>query len=61
MKPFTIIAIVIFALVSLLHLLRYFLGWEVMVNSVAIPMWISLLGFVIAGGLAFMLLHEMKQ
>lgn len=60
MKPFTVVAIVVFILVSLLHLLRYFLGWEVMVNTVTIPMWVSLFGFVIAGGLAFMLWREMK-
>lgn len=60
MKPFTVIAIVVFSLVSLLHLLRYFLGWEVVVNSVTIPMWFSIVGFVIAGGLAIMLWREMK-
>jgi hypothetical protein len=60
MKPFTVVAIVVFILVSLLHLLRYFLGWEVMVNTATIPMWVSLPGFVIAGGLAFMLWREMK-
>jgi len=59
MKPFTIIAIVVFAVVALLHLLRFFQGWEVIINAVTIPMWVSLLGFVIAGGLAFMLWREM--
>ncbi len=61
MKPFTIIAIIVFVLVSLLHLLRYFLGWEIIINAVVIPMWVSLLGFVIAGGLAFMLWREMNH
>ena len=51
MKPFTVIAIVVFAVVSLLHLLRYFLGWEVVVNSVTIPMWFSIVGFVVTGAL----------
>jgi len=60
MKPFTVIAIVVFALVALLHLLRYFLGWEIIVNSASIPMWVSLPAFLIAGGLAFMLWREMK-
>ncbi len=60
MKPFTVIAIVVFALVSLLHLLRYFLGWEVIINAVVIPMWVSVLGFVIAGGLTIMVWREMK-
>jgi len=48
MKPFTVIAIVVFALVGLLHLLRYFLGWEIIINTVTKPMWVSLLGFMIA-------------
>lgn len=60
MKPFTIIAIVVFALVSIMHLVRYYLGWEVIVNSVVIPMWISIVGFVVAGGLAIMLWRELK-
>jgi len=61
MKFFTTIAIVVFVLVSLFHLLRYFLGWEIIINTVVIPMWVSLLGFVIAGGLAFMLWREMNH
>lgn len=60
MKPFTVIAIIIFVIVALLHLARYLLGWEILVNSVAIPMWISLTGFVIAAVLAVMLWREMK-
>ena len=60
MKPFTITAVAVFIIVSLLHLLRYFLGWVVTVNAVQIPMWVSLLGFVVAGGLAIMLWREMK-
>jgi hypothetical protein len=61
MKPFTIIAIVIFALVSIVHLLRLFLGWEIIFNGVVMPIWISAIGFVIAGGLAFMLWYEMNK
>ncbi|MFQ5658925.1 MAG: hypothetical protein ACE5GZ_00755 [Gammaproteobacteria bacterium] len=60
MKPFTVIAIVVFVLVSLFHLLRYVLGWEIIINAVVIPMWVSMLGFVIAGGLAFLLWRELK-
>jgi len=60
MKPFTVIAIVVFTLVSLFHLLRYTLGWEVVVNSVTMPLWVSIFGFIIPGVLAFMLWREMK-
>ncbi len=60
-KPFTIIAIVIFILVSLAHLARLIMGWEIIVNGVAISMWVSGFGFLIAGGLAFMLQREMHK
>jgi hypothetical protein len=58
MKPFTTIAVVVFALVGLAHLLRLFAGWEVVVGGFVIPVWFSLIGFVIAGGLALMLWRE---
>ncbi len=59
MKPFTIIAIVILALVSIMHLLRLIEGWEVIVNDTVIPMWLSGAAFPIAAGLAFLLWREM--
>ena len=61
MKPFTTIAAVVFALVSIMHLLRLVLGWEVTVNSIVVPMWVSVLGLVIAAGLAVMLLREARK
>ncbi len=61
MKPFTTIAAVILALVALLHLLRLFMYWEVTVNGLVIPMWASVLGLVIAAGLAVMLLREARK
>jgi len=61
MKPFTIIAIAIFGLVSIMHLLRLVLGWEVIVNGMVIPMWISGVAFPVAAGLAFMLWREMSK
>ncbi len=61
MKPFTTIAAVIFAVIALVHILRLFLGWEVTVSGVAIPMWASVAGLVIAAGLAGMLLREARK
>ena len=61
MKPFTTIAAVIFALVAVVHTLRMFLGWEVTVNGLAVPMWASVAGLVIAAGLAVMLLREARK
>jgi len=57
-KPFTLIAIIVFTLLAFAHLLRLLLGWEVILAGLAVPMWISMLGLVIAGGLAAMLWRE---
>jgi hypothetical protein len=60
MKPFTVIAIVLFSLIAILQLARLILGWEVSVNGVAIPTWVSGVAFVAAGGVAVMLWRESR-
>ena len=58
MKPFTTIAVALLALIAIVHLLRLFAGWEVVVTGFAIPVWWSAIGLVIAGGLALMVWRE---
>jgi hypothetical protein len=60
MKLFTKIAIAVFSLVAVLHLLRVIFGWEVIISGMIIPLWVSVAGFIIAAGLAFLLWREMK-
>ena len=60
-KPFTLLAVLIFAVVALVHLLRLAYGWEVTINSAAVPLWASVLGLVIAAGLAVMLWRESRN
>ncbi len=60
-KPFTLIAVVLFSLIALLQLLRFGLGWEVTVNGVTVPVWVSGIAFVIAAGLALMVWREMRR
>ncbi|MEO5676188.1 MAG: hypothetical protein ABIQ84_01455 [Usitatibacter sp.] len=60
MKPFTLIAILVFSLVAILQLVRLILGWEVAVNGLAIPLWASGMAFVVAAGLALMLWREAR-
>ena len=60
-KPFTLIAVVLLSLIALLQLLRFSLGWEVMVNGVSIPVWASLIAFLVAAGLAVMVWREMGK
>jgi len=61
MKPFTTIAVVVFSLVALLQLLRVISGWEVTVNGFAVPIWGSVIAFVVAAVLAAMLWREARQ
>jgi hypothetical protein len=52
-KTFSVVAGVVFALVALLHLVRIYMNWPVVVGLWSVPMWVSWVGLVVAGGLAF--------
>ena len=52
-KTFATIAAVIFALVALLHLVRLVMGWSIVIDSWTVPMWVSWVGLVVAGGLSY--------
>ena len=52
-KMFSIVTGVIFAVVALFHLVRIYMGWPVMIGDWSVPMWVSWIGLVVAGGLAF--------
>ena len=60
-KPFTLVAVVIFSLVSLLQLFRLLLGWDITINGIAIPLWASGVAFVVAAGLAAMVWRERRS
>ena len=60
MKPFTVITIVVLSLTAILQLTRFILGWEIVVNGVTIPVWLSAITCVISGGLAAMLWRESR-
>jgi hypothetical protein len=60
-KPFTLLAVLVFAIVALVHLLRLVYGWEATINGAAVPMWASILALVVSGGLAVMLWHESRK
>lgn len=58
MKPFTNFAIAIFILIAVMHLIRLVFGWEVTLDSKVVPMWVSVMGLLIAGALAYFLWRE---
>jgi hypothetical protein len=60
-KPFTTISIIVFSIIAFIHLLRLFFGWEVIINGMIIPIWVSVPGFLIAAGLALMLWRESRK
>ena len=61
MKPFTSLAILFFALIGFVHLLRLAMQWTVVVNGLAIPLWASAVALVIAATMAIMLWRENRR
>ena len=59
-KPFTTIAVFVFALVALIQALRIVLGWDITVNGISIPPWASVIAVVVAATLAFKVWREMR-
>jgi len=60
-KPFTVIAVVMFTLIAVLQLVRVVSGWDVSVNGISIPMWASVIAFLVAATLAIMLWREANR
>lgn len=60
-KPFTSLAALIFTLVALVHLLRLIFGWVVTFVGADVPMWLSVVGLLISGGLAAGLWWESRK
>ena len=59
-RPFTLIAALIFALIALIHVYRLFTDFQVVLGSHVIPMWVSYVAIVVAGGLAIGLYRESR-
>ena len=60
MKPAGIIVILLSAF-AVVHVLRLVFQVSIVVGSVAIPMWASVLGVLVPGGLAFWLWREQRE
>jgi len=60
-KPFTVVAVIVLLLVSVLQLLRLVQGWPIAIDGVAIPLWASGVACVVAAGLAAMVWRELRS
>jgi hypothetical protein len=58
MKPFTRATAIILAVVGIAHALRLGLGWSINANGLDVPMWVSIVGMLVAAGLAIGLWRE---
>ena len=61
MKPTTYLASALLTAVSVAHLLRIVFGAQVTVADRLIPMWVSWVAFLVAGGVAIMLWREARR
>ena len=52
-KTFSLIAGLIFSVITLMHVLRLALGWQVTLDGRTMPMWVSWAGVLVAGYLAY--------
>lgn len=59
-RPFTWIAAAIFALMAIVHILRLFTHFRVVLGSHEIPMWLSYVAIVVAAFLSWMLCREAR-
>ena len=60
-STFNVVASVIFAVVALLHLLRIYMGWPIVIGSWTAPIWVSWIAPVVAGGLSYFGLTLARQ
>jgi chromate transport protein ChrA len=61
MKPFTTLAVLVFALVAVVHVFRLIRGLQIVVGSHTIPLWTSAVGAIVAGLLAIMVWRESRR
>ena len=59
-QPVTLAAVVVFALVTVVQLVRIFLEWTVIINGIVIPIWVSVIAAAIAATLSVLLWRERR-
>lgn len=59
-KPFTWIAAAFFAFAAIIHVIRLFTKFQVIVGSHHIPMWVSYVAILVGAFLSWMLCREAR-
>ena len=52
-KTYLTVTATLFLVVATMHLLRMIFGWQVEIGGLSIPFWVSWLGVLVAGALAY--------
>ena len=52
-RAYLLVSAVIFLLVALLHLARIVFRWSAVIDGWSVPMWLSWVGIILAGALAY--------
>ena len=60
MKPASLLVAILLDLVAVAHVLRLVFKTEVIVGGTVVPMWVSVVGFVVATVLSFLVLREAR-
>ena len=55
MKTGTLLAIIVFGLVAIAHVLRLVMGWAVTIDAWSVPMWVSAHGSLVPVSISFLL------
>ena len=53
-KTYMTVTATLFLIVAIMHLLRIIFGWPVEIGGLNIPFWVSWLGVLVAGALAYL-------
>ena len=52
-KAYLMVSTSIFALVGVVHMMRYLMGWSAQIGTWSVPLWVSLLAVLVSAGVAF--------
>jgi hypothetical protein len=60
MKPASLLTAIVLDVVVLAHLLRLIFHTPIMIGDTAVPMWVSVVGFIVATGLSILVFREAR-